>query len=67
MQSKGHRPDAIIRRHIQGVITMQTLLSIAGRTSAAVAALALSLALIGQTVQTPAATAQGTTSAVEIA
>jgi|GEM_PF-2338185 len=46
---------------------MQLLRSIAGRASAAVAALALSLALIGQTVETPAATIQGSTPAVEIA
>ncbi|NKJ44728.1 MULTISPECIES: hypothetical protein [unclassified Novosphingobium] len=46
---------------------MNTLLAIAGRASAAVAALALSLALIGQTVETPAVTAQGAAPVVEIA
>lgn len=46
---------------------MQLLRSIASQAAAATAALALSLALIGHTVQTPAATAQGSTPAVEIA
>jgi hypothetical protein len=46
---------------------MTALRSIAGRASAAVAALALSLALIGQTVETPAAASHAATSTVEIA
>jgi hypothetical protein len=67
MLSDGHQPEATIRHRFQGVSIMQLLRSIAGRASAAVAALALSLALIGQTVETPAATTQGSTPAVEIA
>jgi hypothetical protein len=66
MQSIGHRPEPSIRRHFQGVLPMQLLRSIAGQAAAATAALALSLALIGQTVQMPA-DAQGNTPAVEIA